>query len=239
MRKLSVFVTFCLCASANATSYNGTLSYSPPAPPGANDGLYVEGVPTQWPTYNVSLSWTVTNEDISHPGFPWKYTYTFGHDGNAGALSHVIIEASPSFTSADMDGLTGATLSSVGLQRVSSGNEGMPEDLNGIRFNPPTDSQYSMSWTFWSDRQPVWGDFYGRCGNKQNLGVNRAFNQNGSLGFVDPNGSDTLMDDVDPTAPAANNSLDYHILVPDSLVPEPVTALSLGLGALLLRRRRR
>ncbi|HOF18463.1 MAG TPA: PEP-CTERM sorting domain-containing protein, partial [Phycisphaerae bacterium] len=77
-----------------------------------------------------------------------------------------------------------------------------------------------------------------------NLGVNLAYNYNkdgsgAELGFLDPNGSDTNRDDVDPSAPAANGSLNFHILVPDSVVPEPGTLSLLALGAAGLWNRRR
>lgn len=245
MQKRAICSVLLVCAvNAQAAIHTGTLSYSPPDPPDSGDGLAIQGHPSQWPAYNVSLSWTVTDQDNSYPGFPWKYTYTFQHSGSDAGVSHAIIETSSSFTALNMAGLTGASVSSIGLQTVASSNDFMPENMNGIRFDPIPSSPTMMTWTFWSNRQPMWGDFYARCGNKQNLGVNSAFNFNqpvsgGPLGFLDPDDNNLTMDDTDPTGPIAGGSLDFHILVPDTVVPEPSTLAALGLGGLglLLRRR--
>ncbi|HUT36856.1 MAG TPA: choice-of-anchor D domain-containing protein [Planctomycetota bacterium] len=216
---------------AHAIAYYGSLQYTPPAPPDPLDGLYVEspGV-QQWVNYTVTLEWWVTNDDSSQSGYPWKYTYRFRHNGGQAGFSHVIVEAAPDFAASNMTALSGATLSSIGLQTVASGNPGMPEDLYGVRFNPPSSGMYDMTWSFFSTRAPVWGDFYGRCGGAG--GINRAYNYNLSAGgvargFLDPNGSDTLRDDIDPTGPAANGSLDYHALRPGpATAPVPVLATS-------------
>ncbi|HAU39121.1 MAG TPA: hypothetical protein DCX07_15580 [Phycisphaerales bacterium] len=246
MRNLPLIIllaVLCFASVVSAATYTGSLTYTPPAPPGTTDGLFVSGYSAQWPSYTVTLSWTVTDTDNSQPGYPWKYTYTFGHSGSDATISHIIIEGSQGISEANVVGLTGATLSSAGLQTVLSGNPDMPEDLYGLRFNPLS-TVTSMTWTFFSDRQPVWGDFYARCGNKQNLGVNLAYNYNkdgsgAELGFLDPNSNNTVRDDVDPSAPAANGSLNFHILVPDSVVPEPGTLSLLALGAAGLWNRRR
>lgn len=213
---------------ASADLYTGSLQYTPPWPAGPTDGLVVGPSNLQWATYTVTMSWTVTNTDNSYPGYPWKYTYTFGHNGGQAGISHIIIETSSAFTNADITGLTGASLSSLGNQTVLSGNPNMPEDITGLRFNPLTDSPFSMTWTFFSDRAPVWGDFYARCGGKQG-GINYAFD----AGFT--------ASDTDPIVAVANGSIDFHILRPDTqVVPEPITLamLTVGGGMLLVRRRR-
>ena len=241
---LSAMILGC-AAAVNADVYSGSLAYSSPAPFDSDDELAVIGQPTQWPSYNVTMHWTVTDEDTSFPSFPWKYTYTFSHDGSQAGFSHIIIETSDGFTEDDITGLTGASVASIGLQNVSSGNPHMPENVTGIRFNPLSSGLFSMTWSFWSDRAPVWGDFYARCGGGP-VGdlVNSAYNYNEDdlgveRGFLDPNDDNSLLDDVDPVAMPSNGSVDFHILRPDSVVPEPSTPVLLLMGVGLLLRRSR
>ena len=233
---------------ANATTYTGSLNYSAPPPPGTDDGIYVIGVPGQWADYGITMSWTVTDEDPYNASYPWKYTYTFDLDYSDtwGAISHIIIEGSEGILSGDIIGVSGATLDGGGYQAVNYGFDDMPEDLWGINFDPPTaDDYFEMTWSFWSNRMPVWGDFYARCGGGPGGDeINKAYNYNMDefnveRGFVDPNGLDDVLDDVDPTAPASNGSIDYHILRPDTVIPEPGTLGLLVFGGLLAARRRR
>ena len=237
-------MTFCLIAlliagSASASVYTGSLTYSPPYPAGSSDGLFVGPSDLQWATYNVTISWEVTDEDANAPAaFPWKYTYTFGHDGPQAAISHIIIESSPTFDESNLVGLTGASLDNVGAQTVLAGNPNMPEALTGLRFDPLTESPTSMTWSFYSDRDPVWGDFYARCGGRMG-GINFAYNFNDD-GLGNVNGF--TVNDVDPLLAAQSGSVDFHILRPDTLgsIPEPATLAMLMLaGGYALARRRR
>jgi hypothetical protein len=251
MRSLVLFLPYGLVfgvVAANAATYTGSLQYSPPLPAGADDGINVVGVPGQWGDYGISMSWTVTDENPYNASYPWKYTYTFDleYTGEWGAISHIFIEGSEGISSSDIIMDTGATLDSAGYQAVNFGFDDMPEDMYGLNFDPPTgDDYFAMTWSFWSNRAPVWGDFYARCGGGP-LGdeINKAYNYNmdaslGERGFLDPNGIDAILDDIDPTAPASNGSLDYHILRPDSYIPEPTSLSLFALGGLVVLRRRR
>jgi len=161
----------------------------------------------------------VTNEDDSYPEYPWKYTYTFSHDGDGAALSHLVIEVSDNFTTDDIAGLTGMGLDSIKLHKTGSGNPNMPENFYGIKFNPVGDGQTSLTWSFYSNRVPVWGDFFakdGKTGGVNNVAYNYNNTDGVETGFLDPNGNNDVRDDPDPTAPPSSGSVDYHILRPDT-----------------------
>jgi hypothetical protein len=224
-----------------AATYSGSLTYTPGPPPDVNDELNVGPANLQWVNYTVAISWTVTDTDASYPGYPWKYTYTFGHNGGQAGISHIIIEGSEGMTVADLVGLSGASLyptDPIGVHQVTSGNPNMPEDINGIKFNPLADSPFGMTWSFFSNRVPVWGDFYARCGGRQG-GINFAYNYNLDAGG---NASGFLSPDTDPAAApesgTAANHCHFHILRPDSLIPEPTSLWVMELGLLTLLRRR-
>ena len=231
-------------AVADAATYSGSLGYTAPLPPDSGDGLYVIGVPGQWGDYDISMSWTVTDEEPYSASYPWKYEYTFDLDYSDtwGAISHIFIEGSEGITSGDIVGVEGALVDNVGYQAVNYGFDDMPEDAYGINFDPPTgDDYFTMTWWFWSNRVPVWGDFYARCGGGPDGDeINKCWNYNNTLGvekgFLDPDGIDDILDDIDPSDPPSNGSVDYHILRPDSYIPEPTAVLLLTLGSLLIVR---
>lgn len=228
-----VATIFAVSSAAAGAMYAGSLTYTPPFPADSTDGVYVGPSGLQWVTYTVSVNWTVTDTDTSQPGYPWKYSYTFGHDGTRAGISHIVVETSGTFTADDIVALSGASISSVGAQAIASGNPNMPSDTYGIRFAPLTASPFSMTFTFYSDRAPVWGDFYARCGGMQG-GINYAYNFNDTLG----NQSGFLPVDVDPLAPPSSGSVGFHILVPNT-VPEPASMVLLAVGGLGLLHRRR
>jgi hypothetical protein len=145
----------------------------------------------------------------------------------------LIIETSGDFQMTDIiEGSYQVLQGSVGSVSVGEfryggeDNYGMPENLYGIKFDSTAGLTLQIS--FDSFRSPVWGDFYAKDGKTQGES-NTAHNE----GF-------TALD-TDPTVAASSGSVDYHILRPDTVVPEPSSFAGLGgllLGSLPLLRRK-
>ena len=202
--------------AAFGVSYTGSVSYTPPWPADLTDGVYVGPETLRWANYNIDLSWVVSDTGAS-PSHPWHYSYTFTIGGTQGALSHLTIETSDNFTEADIINLTGASIDSIALQKVGPGNFGMPSDMYGIKFDPLDDDTFVMTWSFDSSRTPVWGDFYAKDGGQADE-KDYAYNQGSTAD--------------DPTDPPADGSITFHILRPDTVVPEPLTLVLVPLGAI-------
>lgn len=183
-----------------------------------------------WPNYNgagTTIEWLIEDS----PDGMWTYTYTLTVP--RADVSHFILEVSGSFLADDAFNVSGLfdtwyVATHPGSPGVNTQpNPYMPGDLYGIKFDSTTGTTVEIS--FNSYRTPVWGDFYAKCGN-----VGGTQNTIWNTGFLA----------ADPTAPAADGSLNNHLLVPDSVdtrVPEPGTLALLGLGlpALRLLRRRK
>lgn len=173
---------------------------------------------------NATLEWSVTDPAQSGVGH-WLYTYTF--DSNDHNISHVIVEVSDNFTTADM--LAGTTLGA--LLDTYSGNDpsnpNLPGTITGIKWNSTSDST-SMSVTIVTDRAPVEGIFYAVNGQTP-----------GAISYAYSDGS--------RTGAASDGNIYTLPLVPDSTttetVPEPMSLVLLGSGligaSLVVRKRRR
>ncbi|MHB0914010.1 MAG: PEP-CTERM sorting domain-containing protein [Armatimonadota bacterium] len=198
--------------AATGPSYSGGLS-------AADGGLITTGT---WadPSNPATLDWTVT-----YIGGLWDYSYTLSVYGMD--VSHAIIEVSPEFTVGDLFNpyLNGTEWTNIGIDNFEPGpgNPNMPGDIYGLKFDATNGTFVTID--FQSDRAPVWGDFYAKDGATDGV-----FSTLYNSGFTA----------ADPTAPAANGSLDGHLLRPDAVVPEPGTLAGLiVLGGLLPAMRRR
>jgi hypothetical protein len=207
---MAVMVAVLLAAGvAGAAPYTGSLS---------TDCMEIGG--GSWLGYDFTMEWEVTNEDGDAPvTHPWKYTYTLDIDGNQGGISHLILEVSEGetdgtnkFESANLTDLDGnAEIDEIRTFAPSdpgASNPGLPGAIYGIKFEPVVDDSMSMTWSFYSDRAPVWGDFYAKDGN---AGGGENYVYNSGLGSPDS----------DPLADPADGPLDCHILVPDTFSDTP------------------
>lgn len=201
-----------IVSAAGAATYSGSLS-SASTPKG------IDGVGKWMTDGTVTFAWEVTDNTTA-----WHYKYTLSVPTQS--ISHFIIEVSSIFSLGDMSNAQAleGSFGSILLEDFdqSNGNPDIPGTIHGIKFDDTTGTTLTIE--FDSIRKPVWGDFYAKDGGNP---TNQAWN----VGLT--------ASDTDPSAPASNGSVDNHVLVPDSYVPEPASlALLIGSVGCLLRRRR-
>ena len=200
-------------------SYSGSLQVADSELEGTGFWITDNGETGWFPAY---FSWTVTDNGDS----TWHYEYNL--DVYRADISHFIIEASPSFETGNLLNPDPFTSYEIMTHEFgSAGNPSLPDDIYGPKFDigdaATAEPDYtSITVSFDSDRDPVWGDFYAKCG-KVGGTQNTIWNE----GFVT----------ADPLDAPANGTVLNHVLVPDT-IPEPATLAILGLGALLMRKRR-
>lgn len=160
------------------------------------------------------ISWAITQE-----GSLFHYVYTFSNAAGEPLRktpSHFIVELSNPYSGiiqdAAVDG-NGVTLEGPKIFEPGSGNPYMTGNIYGIKLDAG-----GNSYSFYSDRAPVWGDFYSKDGVQAGI-VATAYN----TGFgTDPTGDTTAFTNWVPTPDTQG--------VPN--VPVPPTVLLLGSGLL-------
>lgn len=216
VRVLPILV-LALAVALPASAYTGSMS-SPVANGIDGTGAWITPGPT-------TITWTVVPDSGC-----WSYSYRFEvPESEGGCVSHFILETSCNFTSDDIWDIVfneGSYTKIEIMEHVPSdgGNPGMPANVYGIKFDE-TDGRI-LDFSFKSCRAPMWGDFYSKDGKAGGV-TNAAWN----AGFAA----------ADPTVALHDGPEQWHMLVPDTAVPEPASliALSTGVVGLLFRKRRR
>lgn len=232
-------ILFVLVAtSARADLYTGSLTYIPPL--NSADSLMVGGPAGGWPSQTITMSWTVSNGDLTYAEYPWKYTYQLTRNNAQFGFGHVIIEVNPLLTQSNFTGITNATLNSLAVQNPGGGNPNMPSSVYGLKFDPPTSGLTNWTFTFYTNASPTWGDFYLRGGTS--YAYNYTLTGSTATGFL-PIDSDSLLP---PSLGTPANGYFTEILRPSGSfesqeidpVTEPAMLGLVGIALIALRRRR-
>jgi len=179
-------------AHAGPATYSGNLT-------SAGGGLVGTGGWVANPDNPVTFDWVVSeNADES-----WHYHYVFDSTGLQGTLGHLVLETSVNLTPDDILNAT-PKFENDGpkWQTQRNGNPSIPEPMFGIKFEQVSGSLVTID--FDSPRVPTWGDFYAKGG--------AASGDLWNAGFTSP--------DADPSDPAGDGSLGWHVLVPDTMTFE-------------------
>lgn len=163
----------------------------------------------------MKLSW-----NISQSNGQYTYVYSWSKlDGSAlaGTPSHMLLEVSPTYTSANTLSTTprrGDVTAPTTFDGASSGNSNpsLPGSLFGIKFD-----YEANSYTLVTDRAPIWGDLYSKNGRTGSAGSgnSRAFNAAWNSGFgTDPTASTSNFTNWVPTPDTVSSAVTIVPLPP-------------------------
>jgi len=212
-------------SSAALSLYSDFVSTDPPAPDQIDGtGWWDGGDPGPPPVYEASvLSWDITIfETYAHYEYTWTHPE---HDA-----SYFILEVSENFELDDIVQVYGNLTFpdvEVGTYFDDDDNyQGMPGTVYGVKFDgfssytDNLDGTVTETIIFDSTRLPTWGDFYVRCGiHPDSEGGHGVWDAAWNTGFL--NGETTRVNDLND---------DFHVAVPDTVIPEPNSMLLLGFG---------
>jgi|DewCreStandDraft_4_1066084.scaffolds.fasta_scaffold11501_6 hypothetical protein len=173
--------------------------------------------------FGTVISWTISFNPVTNL---YTYSYSFFEPSKKNGLqplemSHFILELSPGCIiegqSDCISGFNGKTeFRSDWTDDIGQSNPGLPGSIYGVKFD-----ENLSTYTFLSDRNPVWGNFYAKKAQDGlwNLGLEAAYSQSGNTLYFVPR--------PDTDSPAGQ-------------IPEPGTLFLLGAGLValgLIRRR--
>jgi len=222
MKNFVICVGICIVLLGTSTSfaclYTSSLS--------SVDGGMNSGGQTWASPPGFQVIWQVEQTDSE----TWHYKYRFSDENGCDLsmlVSHMIISLSENIQQSDLFNFGGDVADTeFGMFGVSPSNPDFPEDQSifGIKLEMGNDQLVAE---FDSTRQPMWGDFYAKDG-----GQPKNFAYNSDLGTEVSNLHEFDQMPVDSFGNGLNK-----VLVPNS-VPEPATLFLLGLGSMMLRKRR-
>lgn len=169
------------------TAWETETIYGDPVPVDHWSGYYVQynsGInATQgWANSNTRLSW-----DISYYGiYNYFYTWSTNPDPVPGGLSHIIIELTPdTIIRRGLEEYYGVEYPSPqkGIWDDSDGNPLLTYGFYGAKITPLIDWGTVFEFSFTSEQEPVWGNFYAKDGG--GVGVDAVVAWNKGLGSTE------------------------------------------------------